>query len=79
MTQKKRFLKNSFKKIHFIDDETLLRAKFARVLRKLADVKYVSLFNQKVVSATSNDEKHLSNSLFDLGKWDMEFGDSLCD
>ena len=42
-------------------------------------MKYVDLFNEKVVLTMSNDKKHFFHNLFDSGNWDMQIVVSVCD
>ena len=74
---RKRNFKNSIKKLSFDGDVTLLQTKLVEALRRRPDVKYVDMFNKKVVLTLSNGKKHFLKNLVDLRKWDMDFVDSV--
>ena len=67
-----RKIKKSFQK-SITDDVTLLRAKLAGARHQRPDVKYIIMFNKKIVLTISKDKKHILNNLLDIHKWDMEF------
>ena len=77
MTSKRNWKKSS-EKTYIHEVVTLLQAKSARALRQRPEVNYVKMFNEKVVPAMSDDERHKLNKSFDLRERDLKFLDSVC-
>ena len=77
MTQET-ILKNSSKNIYNNDGVKLLRAKLAIALRQRHDVKYVTMFKEKVVLRVSNDKRYRFSNIFDFCNRDMEIVHSVC-